>query len=161
MQSTFLPAILLNVHRFKKSIFTVRLSDKFLKNMAIENFTTPQMCSYTLPFDLSLITTLVWKCRLFSDVDVLQGSVATRIRSLRCDWIFNNRQLYCKFPRESVSVEEFRKSVKVWWSYSHEFGVSLLRDKVCIVKRGLLLVSMRRRGVAYTVVGATTVDAAI
>ena len=55
--------------------------------MVIENFTTPHMCSYTsLLCDLSLITTSVRECRLFSDIDVLQGSVATRIR---CDGVFN------------------------------------------------------------------------
>jgi len=35
---------------------------------------------------------------LFSDIGVLQGSVATRIR---CDGIFS-KKLYCKFSDESV-----------------------------------------------------------
>ena len=57
------------------SCFTGRLSNKFVKNMAIENVTTPQMCTLaTLPCYLSLITTLVSdsECRLFSDDDVYQ-----------------------------------------------------------------------------------------
>jgi len=35
MQSTFLPVILPNAHRFKQFFFTGRLSDKFVKNMDI------------------------------------------------------------------------------------------------------------------------------
>jgi len=47
--------------------------------MAIENFTAPQMCSYTTLWFI-VITSLVWECRLFSDIDVLQGNVARLVR---------------------------------------------------------------------------------
>jgi len=47
-----------------------------------------------------------------------QGSVAAYARY---GGIFSKH--YCRFPRESASY--FFKSVKVWQSYYHEFGVSL------------------------------------
>ena len=54
-----LPAFLPNVHRFKKN-FTGWVSNNFVKNMAIENFTTPQMCScitfwFIFNHDMSMI----------------------------------------------------------------------------------------------------------
>jgi len=52
-----LVATLPNVHQYKK--FTGRLSNKFVKNMTIENFATPQISSNTIPCDVSLITTIV------------------------------------------------------------------------------------------------------
>jgi len=83
MQSTFIPAILPNVYRFKK-FFTVRLGNKFVEVWLLK----------MLPYFIRVATL---PC-LFSDSGVLQGSVATRIR---CDGIFS-KKLYCKFSDESV-----------------------------------------------------------
>jgi len=80
-------------------------------------------CVATLPCDVSSITALVWKCRLFSDNDVLQGSVATRIRR---DGTFSNR--FIANFLENLPVKKFWQSVKVWWSYSQEFGVSRFNE---------------------------------
>jgi len=44
------------------------------------------MPSYTVPCDFSLITIYVSNCRLFSDIHISQGSVATH---LRCGGIFS------------------------------------------------------------------------
>jgi len=49
----------------KKFFFTSRLSNKFVKNMAIKNFTITQMCSYTtllfiVNHDISLRMSLVF-----------------------------------------------------------------------------------------------------
>jgi len=85
VQSTFLPAILSNTDRFK-SFFTGRLINKFV-NIRLLKILPHLKCVATLRCDLSLITTLVWECRLFSDIDVLQGSVAT---CMMCGGIFNN-----------------------------------------------------------------------
>jgi len=63
-----------------------------------------------------LITTLVRECHLFSDT----VGLAMRIF---CYGIFNNN-FNCKFSRESVG-KKYWQSVKVWWSYSQEFGVSV------------------------------------
>ena len=119
-----LPAILPYVHRFKK-FFAGRLSNKFVKIWPLK--ISPHLkCVATLPCDLSLITTLVWKCLLFSDVDVLQGSVATHIS---CDRVSNN-SFIANFLKNLLSKKNW-KSVKVWWSYSHEFGVSVFYGARC------------------------------
>jgi len=94
--------------------------------MAIKNFTNLKSVA-TLPCDIALIATLVWECRLFSDTDVLQGSVAMHIR---CDGIFNNS--FIANLLENLSVKIFWKSVKVWCRYSHEFGVTLFIGTVYI-----------------------------
>ena len=62
---------------------------------------------------------------MFSGTDVLQGSVATR---MRCDGIFNNS--FIANVLDNLSVKQSVKSVKVWQSYSHEFLASLLWDPV-------------------------------
>ena len=82
------------------------------------------MCSYTslwfiVNHDISL------RMSLFSGTDVLQGSVATR---MRCDGIFNNS--FIANVLDNLSVKQSVKSVKVWQSYSHEFLASLLWDPV-------------------------------
>jgi len=45
-------------------------------------------CLDTVVYDLLLITILVSKCHLFSDITISQGSVAMR---LRCGGIFSHR----------------------------------------------------------------------
>ena len=69
-----------------KFFFTGRHSTKFVKTWLLKSSPYPK-CVATLPCDFSLIMTLVWECHLFSDIDVLQGSVATRI--IRCGGIFS------------------------------------------------------------------------
>ena len=78
-----------------------------------------RQCIATLTCDLSLNTTLVWECCLFSDIDAL-GGVATCIR---CGGIFNS-SFVANFL-ENRSAKKFRKSVQVWWSYCHGLGISL------------------------------------
>jgi len=54
----------------------------------------------------------------FLNIDISQGSVATR---LRCSGIFK-----CQFVANlplSLPVKEFWKSVNIWWSYGQEFSV--------------------------------------
>jgi len=120
VQSTFLPAILPNIHRFKKLFFAGRLSNKFVKTWSLQ--TSHLICVATLPCDLPLITTLVWECRLFSDINVLQGSVARR----KTYGGFLNNHFIANFL-ENLSVKTLWKSV--WWSYCHEFGVSLFMGR--------------------------------
>ena len=120
VQSTFLSAILPNVHRFKK-FFTGRLVNKVVIIRLLK--ISPHLrCIATLRCDLSSITALLWECRLFFGHWCLatRCSVATHIRS---DWIFNN-SFVANFL-QNLSVKIFRKSVKVWRSYSRAFGVSL------------------------------------
>ena len=74
-----LAAILPNIFRFKKFFFTGRLSNKLVRIWVLKILSNFK-CVSTQPCDLSLITTLVWECHLFLDIDLLQGSVATRIR---------------------------------------------------------------------------------
>ena len=57
---------------------------------------------------------------LFSDINISQGSVATR---LRCDGIFNG-SFIANFL-QIVAVKEFLKSVNIWRRYELEYGVSL------------------------------------
>ena len=106
-----------------KVFFTGKFSNKFVKTRLLK--VSHLKCVATLPCDLSLTTTLVWECRLFSGTDVLQGSVATR---MRCDGIFNNS--FIANVLDNLSVKQSVKSVKVWQSYSHEFLASLLWDPV-------------------------------
>ena len=65
----------------------------------------------------SLLQLLLEYCD-FWNIDISQGSVATR---LRCGGIFK----YELVANLSVSlpVKEFRKSVNVWGSYGQEFSV--------------------------------------
>ena len=54
----------------------------------------------------------------FLNMDISQGSVATR---LRCGGIFKY-EFVANLP-VSLPVKEFRKSVNVWGSYGQEFSV--------------------------------------
>jgi len=56
----------------------------------------------TVIYDLSLITILVSNCRLFSDITISQGSVATR---LGCGGIFSYHFIANLSP--SLTVKEF------------------------------------------------------
>ena len=74
-------------------------------------------CLATMIYDLPLITIPVSNCHLFSDINISQGSVATR---LRCGGIFNYH--FTANLSLSLTMKEFWKSVKIWQSYRHEFG---------------------------------------
>ena len=79
-----------------------------------------------LPCDLSLITIHISDCRLFSDIHISQGSVATY---LRCGGMF--KQEFVENLALSLSLKEFRKSVNIFGSYGQEFSV-LFFDSRCI-----------------------------
>jgi len=68
-------------------------------------------------YDLPLITIPVSNCHLFSDINISQGNVATR---LRCGGIFSYH--FTANLSFSLTVKEFWKSAKIWQSYRHEFG---------------------------------------
>ena len=53
----------------------------------------------------------------FTDINVLQGSVATLFR---CGGIINNHFI-ANFP-QSVTVKEFLKSVNIWRRYGQKYG---------------------------------------
>ena len=65
----------------------------------------------------SLLQLLLEHCN-FLNIDISQGSVATR---LRCGGIFKY-DLVANLPM-SLPVKEFWKSVNIWGSYGQEFGV--------------------------------------
>ena len=65
----------------------------------------------------SLLQLLLEHCD-FLNIDISQGSVATR---LRCGGIFKY-ELVANLPM-SLPVKEFRKSVNIWGSYGQEFSV--------------------------------------
>jgi len=69
----------------------------------------PQYLKYlaAVPSDLQLITVPVSNCRLFSDINISQGSVATR---LRCGGIFSYH--FTTNLSQSLTMEEFWKLVK-------------------------------------------------
>ena len=65
----------------------------------------------------SLLQILLEHCD-FLNIDISQGSVATR---LRCGGIFKY-ELVANLP-VSLPVKEFGKSVNIWGSYGQKFGV--------------------------------------
>jgi len=74
MQSTFLSAILPPMFTDLQSYFHWKTQQEICKNWHLE--ISPHLeCVATLPCDLSLITTLVQECRLFSDTDDLAYKV--------------------------------------------------------------------------------------
>ena len=79
-----------------------------------------------MPCDFSLITIPVSNCRLFSDINISQSSVATH---LRYGGILSYH--YTANLLLSQSVKEFCKSVTIWRSYRHEFGGLLFWNTVC------------------------------
>jgi len=54
-------------------ILSQRDSSVNLQYRVIKNATIPQIPGYTVPCDLSLVTTPVPDCRLFSDINISQG----------------------------------------------------------------------------------------
>ena len=77
---------------------------------------------------VSLLKLLLEHCD-FLNIDILQGSVATR---LRCGGIFKHElvaNLLVNLP-----VKEFWKSVNIWGSYGQEFGVLFFSETQCINK---------------------------
>ena len=72
----------------------------------------------------SLLQLLLENCD-FLNIDILQGSVATR---LRCGGIFKYG-LVENLP-VSLPMKEFWKSVNIWGSYGQEFGV-LFFETLC------------------------------
>ena len=75
----------------------------------------------------SLLQLLLEHCD-FLNIDISQGSVATR---LRCGRIFKY-ELVAKLP-VSLPVKEFWKSVNILGSYGQEFGVLFFSETQCTV----------------------------
>ena len=75
----------------------------------------------------SLLKLLLGHCN-FLNIDILQGSVATR---LRCGGIYKY-DLVANLP-VSLPVKEFWKSVNIWGSYGQEFGVLFFSETVYII----------------------------
>jgi len=88
----------------------------------------------TLPCDLSSITMDASDFRLFSDIDVSQGSVAA---CLRCGGIVNDN-FVANLP-VILPVKEFWKSVNIWrsygWDYSGLFFDSHCRTKMIFISK--------------------------
>ena len=78
------------------------------------------------PVSTNVLQLLLEHCD-FLNIDISQGSVATR---LRCGGIFKN-ELVANLP-VSLPVKEFWKSVNIWGSYGQEFGVLFFWDTVYI-----------------------------
>jgi len=66
-------------------------------------------CLATLIYDLLLIAIPVSNYHLFSDINISQGSVATR---LRCGGIFSYH--FSANLSVSLTMKELWKSVKIW-----------------------------------------------
>ena len=73
----------------------------------------------------SLLKLLLGHCD-FLNIDISQGSVATR---LRCGGIFKY-ELVANLP-VSLPVKEFWKSVNIWGSYGQKFGVLFFSETQC------------------------------
>jgi len=93
----------------------------------------------------SLLKLLFGHCD-FLNIDILQGSVATR---LRCGGICKY-ELVANLP-VSLLVKEFWKSVNIWGSYGQEFGVLFFSETQCICVSPNVVVL-----VGYSVGGLTT-----
>jgi len=74
-----------------------------------------------LSYDLSLITIHISDYRQFSDIHILQGSVATYVTCIfKYEFVAN-----LKFTIESVS-KRILKTLNIWGSYGQEFSVLFL-----------------------------------
>jgi len=92
-----------------KNSFTSRQNDKCV----VKKIITPLMLGYiTLWHIINYNTYFNWL--YFSDIHILQGSVAT---CLRHDGIFKHT-----FVANLLRSQKFRTSVNIWWSYEQEFG---------------------------------------
>jgi len=80
---------------------------------------------------------------LFSDINISQGSVATR---LRCGGIF--RYHFTANLSLSLTTTEFWKSVKIWQSYRHEFGGPVFLEHSVVT--GSIARSATRRYLSYS-----------
>ena len=107
-----------NSLRIKKESFTDRLSNK---HFSIWLSTTPPHLKHVaiLPCNYFIVS------RLFYDINVSQGSVATYARS---GGIYNN-QIAVNLPR-NLPVKRSWKSVKIWQNYSRVCGVTFLAHPV-------------------------------
>ena len=76
-----------------------------------------------------VITIHISDWRLFSDIHISQGSVATY---LRCDGIFKDD--FVENLPQSLAVKELLKSVNIWGSYGQEFSVVCFFDSHSVVK---------------------------
>ena len=63
----------------------------------------------------------------FFDINVSQGSVATR---LKCGGIFHN-DFIANLPL-TLQLKVFRKSVSIWWSYGKKYSGMFFFDSQCI-----------------------------
>jgi len=87
----------------------------------------------------SLLKLLLEHCD-FLNTDIIQGSVATR---LRCGGIFKHELVANLLV--SLPVREFWKSVNIWGSYGQEFGVLFFWDTVYNYYRSSVAGSSDRR----------------
>jgi len=94
-----------------KSFFTDRLSNIFVKLRLLKILPHLKTVA-TLPCDSSLITTLAWERRLFSNIGVLHGNVATRTS---CDGIFNNSVIANLL--ENLAVKKVWKTGLSLWAH--------------------------------------------
>jgi len=103
-----------------KNSFTSRQNDKCV----VKKIITPLMLGYiTLWHIINYNTYFNWL--YFSDIHILQGSVAT---CLRHDGIFKHT-----FVANLLRSQKFRTSVNIWWSYEQEFGdLFFFLDSRCI-----------------------------
>jgi len=82
-----------------------------------------------LPCHISLITIHISDCCQFSDIHILQGSVATVATCLRC-----GSKVKYEFGANlalSLSAKKLRKSVIIWESYGQEFRVLFFIESPC------------------------------
>ena len=98
-QSTFLTTTTPNIHRYL-SLFYCSFSNK---HISIWLLTIPPHLKYvtTVPCNLSLISASVCNCRLFSDISVSRGSVATH---MRCGEIVN--KFLAAYLLENLTVKK-------------------------------------------------------
>jgi len=77
----------------------------------------------------SLLQLLLEHCD-FLNIDISQGSVATR---LRCGRIFKY-EFVANLPL-SLSAIELRKSINIWGSYGQEFSVLFFDSRCMVISR--------------------------
>jgi len=115
-------------------IFTSILNSEFAVNFRWKCHNTSNAYSYSdLWFTVNHNILPVSNCHLFSDINISQGNVATR---LRCGGIFSYH--FTTNLSLSLTIKEFWKSVKIWQSYRHEFGGPVFWNTVYIHFRGFL-----------------------
>jgi len=110
-------------------IFTSIRNSEFAVNFRwkCHNTSNKIILVYTVIYDLPLITVPVSNCHLFSDINISQDSVTTR---LRCGGIFS--YYFTANLSLSLTIKEFWKPVKIWQIYRHEFSGPVFRNTVYI-----------------------------